>query len=388
MKPKLIRITTVPISLKVLLTDQLKFMNQYFEVVGVSSAGEELTEVEKREGIRTVSLEMSREITPMRDVISLVKMVFLLLKEKPDIVHTHTPKAGIVGMMAAWICRVPHRLHTVAGLPVMEATGKKKQLLLLVEKLTYFFATRVYPNSLGLQSYILEQRLAKKEKLKVIGHGSSNGIDTVYFDKTNEVVEQADKIKNKYNLHNTFVFCFVGRVVKDKGVNELLGAFQKLSEEYDHIRLLIVGSFEETLDPISTQAHSILKTNKQIFHVGFQNDIRPYLAASDCFVLPTYREGFPNVVLQACSMQLPCIVTNINGCDEIIEHNVNGLIVEPKNIEMLYNAMRKFLEDVTLSKVLSSNTRKSVIEKYDRKAFFQSLLKEYQEVLENDKKNI
>jgi len=125
-KIKILRITTVPISLKILLKDQLKYMNQYFDVVGISSQGKELSEVSQDEGIRTIKLGMSREITPFLDVVSLVKMIFLILKEKPSIVHTHTPKAGIVGMFASWICRIPNRLHTVAGLPVMVAVGKKK----------------------------------------------------------------------------------------------------------------------------------------------------------------------------------------------------------------------------------------------------------------------
>jgi len=384
MKPKLIRITTVPISLKILLKDQLRFMNQYFDVVGVSSKGKELYDVEKDEGIRTIELDMSREITPVKDFISLIKMIFLLLKEKPNIVHTHTPKAGIVGMIASWITRVPNRLHTVAGLPVMEATGNKKKILLMVEKLTYFCTTKVYPNSYGLQEYILDNNLTDKNKLNVIGHGSSNGIDTLYFDRTNEVLNQSKKIKVKYNLENKFVFCFVGRVVKDKGVNELLYSFNKLTLEFDDIRLLIVGKFEEELDPISEQSHKILEDNKSIINVGYQDDIRPFLASSDCFVLPTYREGFPNVVLQASSMGISSIVTNINGCNEIIQHNENGLIIEPKNKDELYNAMKIYLENEEVSIQLGSNSRKDILKKYDRKVFYQYLLEEYNEVFKND----
>ncbi len=384
MKLRLIRITTVPISLKILLKDQLKYMNQYFEVVGVSSKGKELSDVEKDEGIRTIELNMSREITPVKDFISLIKMIFLLLKEKPNIVHTHTPKAGIVGMMASWVTRVPHRLHTVAGLPVMEATGKKKTILLIVEKLTYFCATKVYPNSYGLQEYILENNLTDENKLKVIGYGSSNGIDTLYFDRTDHVFQQSIEIKEKYDLENQFVFCFVGRIVKDKGINELLYSFNKLTLEFENIRLLIVGKFEEELDPISEQSHKILDDNKNIINSGYQNDIRPYLASSNCFVLPTYREGFPNVVLQASSMGISSIVTNINGCNEIITHNENGLIVEPKDEEALYEAMKRYLEDKELSEKLSLNSRKGIIEKYDRKVFYQYLLEEYNEVLKND----
>lgn len=383
MKSKLIRITTVPISLKILLKGQLKFMNQYFEVIGVSSRGKELEDVQKNEDIRTIELNMSREITPLKDSISLIKMIFLLLKEKPEIVHTHTPKAGIVGMVAAWITRVPHRLHTVAGLPVMEAKGKKKKILLWVEKITYVCATKVYPNSLGLKTYILEHQLTTENKLKVIGYGSSNGIDTEYFDRTSEVLEKAKTIKKEYLLENKLVFCFVGRVVKDKGIDELIIAFDKLSHEFDDVRLFIVGKEEETLDPISAQSHTILNDNPNILHVGFQNDIRAYLASSNVFVLPTYREGFPNVVLQASSMSLPCIVTNINGCNEIITHKENGLIIEPKDGEELYVAMKTFLKDDTLAKTLSLNARNDILQKYDRKQFFQFLLEEYNKVLEN-----
>ena len=251
----------------------------------------------------------------------------------------------------------------------------------MVEKLTYACATKVYPNSYGLQKYILENNLTSKNKLKVIGYGSSNGIDTNHFKNTDEVLEQSKKIKNKYDLKNQFVFCFVGRVVKDKGIDELSFSFDKLTKEFKNIKLLIVGKFEEDLDPISEECYDIVESNNNIINVGFQNDIRPFLASSDCFVLPTYREGFPNVVLQACSMELPCIVSNINGCNEIIENNTNGLIVEPKNKDELYNAMKKFLVDKSLAGKLSSNTRDDIIKKHDRKQFFKCLLDEYNEIL-------
>jgi len=381
MKKKLIRITTVPISLKILLNDQLKFMSRHFKVVGISSDEKELLEVTRFEDIRTIPLNMSREITPIKDLISLIKMIIVLIKEKPEIVHTHTPKAGIVGMMAAFICRVPHRLHTVAGLPVMEAVGKKKKLLLFVEKLTYACSTKIYPNSKGLEKYILNNNLTKKEKLKVIGYGSSNGVDTDHFKKTNDVMMTSREILKKYSLENQFVFCFVGRIVKDKGVNELLSSFDKLSKIFSDVKLLLVGNQEEELDPISDTSKKILIENKNIINIGFQNDIRPFLSSSNCFVFPTYREGFPNVVLQACSMELPCIVTNINGCNEIIEHDKNGLIVEPKNKNELYNAMKIFLDDKKLSNKLSLNIREDIITKYDRKQFFEYLLNEYNEVL-------
>jgi len=383
LKLKLIRITTVAISLKILLKDQLAFMNKHFNILAVSSSGKELSEVHLDEGIRVADLEMSREITPLKDLLSLAKMVILFLKEKPEIVHTHTPKAGIIGMLAAFICRVPHRLHTVAGLPVMEAKGRKKSLLLFVEKLTYACATKVYPNSYGLQEYILDEKLCSPIKLKVIGYGSSNGIDTEHFSRVEEIVQVSKGLEDEYGLKEKFVFCFVGRVVKDKGINELMSAFEKLSSEFENISLFIVGKMESELDPISSKSEEILENNKSIIHVGFQSDIRPYLVASDCFVLPTYREGFPNVVLQAASMELPSIVTDINGCNEIIHDSVNGLVVEPKNSDVLYDAMKKFMVDENLKVLLSTNVRDEIVEKYDRKNFHQYLLDEYNEVIEN-----
>ena len=277
MKPKLIRITTVPISLKILLKGQLKYMSQYFDIIAVSSNGKELLDVTKEQGVRTKAINMSRQITPIKDLISLWKMIVFFKKEKPLIVHTHTPKAGLIGMLAAWIVRVPYRLHTVAGIPLMESKGVKRKILLLVEKLTYFCATQVYPNSYGLKEFIINNGITNKNKVKVIGNGSSNGIDTNYFRKTNEIIKQSKFLKEKYNIKNTdFVFIFVGRIVKDKGINELLSAFNKLSQKEKSAKLLLVGAYEENLNPISEEAKNILKNNKNIIEVGFQNDVKPF----------------------------------------------------------------------------------------------------------------
>src|SRR5690606_7989041 len=182
MKTKLIRITTVPQSLRGLLKGQLNYMSTNgFEVIGVSSPGEALHDVERNEGVKTVGIEMTRSITPIQDLKALVQLIKLFRKEKPQIVHTHTPKAGLLGMLAAKITGVPHRLHTVAGMPLTVATGAKRQLLNQVEKLTYACATKVYPNSYGLEKFILEENFTSPQKLKVIGKGSSNGIDTTHF---------------------------------------------------------------------------------------------------------------------------------------------------------------------------------------------------------------
>ena len=382
---KLIRITTVPISLKLLLKEQLKYMNQFLDVIAVSSAGKELQEVEKSQGVRVQAIEMSREITPLKDLVSLFKMIIFLSKEKTQIVHTHTPKAGLIGMLGAWITRVPHRLHTVAGLPVMESSGIKRKILMFVEWLTYRCATNVYPNSNGLKEFILANKLTESIKLKVLGNGSSNGIDTVYFDKTKEVLKNVDVLKEKYRLtQEDFIYIFIGRIVKDKGINELLSAFDKLCQSEKNVKLLLVGPYEDHLDPISEASRRILKRNKNIIETGYQEDVRSFLAVSDCLVFPSYREGFPNVVMQAGAMGLPSIVSDINGCNEIIQAGVNGLIIPVKDIEALYNSMYMIYQDKQLIARLAQNARKQIADRYDQ-GFVWNVIKDEYDMLLNGK---
>jgi len=364
-------------SLKWLLKGQLKFISQYYKVIAVSSSGYELNEIAK-EKINIYSVEMSRSITPIKDLIAIYKLNKIFKTEKPFIVHTHTPKAGFIGITAAWLARVPIKLHTVAGLPLMEVSCLKKKILLLVEKFTYLLADKIYPNSFGLESYIKEMKLCGEAKLKVIGNGSSNGIDTNYFSLSEEVKNSSKAIKEKYALgENDFVFIFIGRIVKDKGINELLTAFNNLTESNKDIKLFLVGPYEEELDPISDISKSIISKNKSIFHVGFKEDVRPFLAVSNVLVFPSYREGFPNVVMQAGAMGLPSIVTNINGCNEIINNGKNGIIIEPKDENELKDAMLKLINNAELTKTLAKNSRSMIVERYEQKYVWNEILKEY-----------
>ena len=253
MKPKLIRITTIPISLEKLLGGQLRFMNDYFSVIAISSDDEKLTAVGVQEQVATFHLEMTRKITPIKDCIAVLKLYFFLKKEKPSIVHTHTPKAGIIGMLAAKLAGVPIRLHTVAGLPLVEATGVKRKVLDFVERLTYACATKVYPNSFGLLSIIKENEYCDLSKLKVLANGSSNGIDTNYFNKKQFIESQNLQLRTELGIDQSdFVFIFVGRIVADKGINELVEAFLALKKDNENVKLLLVGPLEEDLNPLKS----------------------------------------------------------------------------------------------------------------------------------------
>ena len=386
---KLIRITTVPLSLKVLLKGQLRFMaSNGFDVKGVSSAGEELREVHENEGIAVEAITMSRKITPFQDLKSLWEMWNFLRKEKPQIVHTHTPKAGIIGMLAARLAGVPHRLHTVAGLPLMEATGTKRKILNFVEKLTYSSATRVYPNSKGLYDFILQNNFTQSNKLKIIANGSSNGIDTAFFSPDQVTEIERVTLREKLNIQpDDFVFVFVGRIVSDKGINELIKAFSELqaaeNNEPAGIKLLLVGGLENDLDPLNPETLAEINQNKDIISVGFQQDVRSFFAIADALVFPSYREGFPNVVMQAGAMGLPSIVSDINGCNEIIIEGENGLIIPSKNVEKLKEKMLTLAKDKNLYTKLKGNSRRMIENKYEQSVVWNALLEEYEGLLQS-----
>lgn len=383
MKPKLLRITTIPVSLETLLKGQHRFMSENeYEVVGVSSEGKPLQDVHENEGVRVVALEMTRTISIFKDIKALWNFYWLCKKEKPLIVHSHTPKAGIIGMLGAKLSSVPIRLHTVAGMPLMEIKGFKRKVLNLVEKLTYKCANMVYPNSYGLYEFIIEKGFTKKEKLKVIANGSSNGIDTGYFNTKQISIKLKEKLKADLNIsEKDFVFAFVGRLVKDKGINELVSAFSRLKDQ--NTKLILVGILEEELDPLLPETLKEINTNKNIISVGWQSDVRPYFAISDALVFPSYREGFPNVVMQAGAMGLPSIVTDINGCNEIIIDNENGIIIPPKDEKKLYEAMLSFLNNPQEVDRLANNSRKMIVDRYEQHVVWDALLKEYKR-LENE----
>lgn len=378
---KLIRITTVPISLQTLLKGQHRFMSENgFKVIGVSSKGKELEEVRNIENISVVELEMTRVISPIKDLRSLWNFYKLCKKEKPLIIHSHTPKAGIVGMLAAKLAGVPIRLHTVAGLPLMEATGTKRKILNFVEKQTYASATKVYPNSKGLYDFILENNYTSKEKLKVIANGSSNGIDTAFFNLNQIPEQQKIQLQQELNIEpNDFVFIFVGRLVGDKGINEIVQVFSKL--KIPNTKLLFVGSLETELDPLLQETLKEMNRNSNIISVGFQKDVRPYFAVANALVFPSYREGFPNVVMQAGAMELPSIVSNINGCNEIVIEGQNGAIVPVKNSDALLQAMQKMMNNKGYYAKLKENARPMIMERYEQQVVWDALLQEYNSLL-------
>lgn len=379
MKPKLIKITTVAGTMNHLFREQLKYMKDYYDIVVISSGGRLFDELCQDLDVKGYAVKMTRKITLYNDLKALLCIILILIKEKPFIVHSHTPKAGILGMMAAWITRVPNRLHTVGGLPLLVHRGRMRIILDFVERMTYYCATKVYPNSFVLKGIIEQNKYTSAEKLKVIANGSSNGVNLSYFDCKN-IHQTRKEIRSKLNIdEDDFVFCFAGRVVKDKGINELVAAFVRLYEECKgKIKLLILGDMEKELDPISSSTETNLLNHSGIIYLKFQEDIRPYYYISNVLTFPSYREGFPNVVMQAGAMNLPAIVTDINGCNEIIIQGENGIIIPVKNEFALLEAMRYLINNPQIVKDMSVKARELVASRYDQKMVWKSILNEYQ----------
>ena len=371
-KQKLLRITTVSLSLEALLKGQLSYLNNYFEIVGIASGEKKLREVEVREGIRTIEVKMHRDVNLWADLKSLFMMIKVIAKEKPYIVHANTPKGSLLAMVAAWFCRIPHRIYTVTGLRFETTTGRFRMILIAMEKITCWCATKVIPEGEGVKKTLLREKITKKPLQKIL-NGNINGIDLDYFQRTEAVTDEAATLQSEL-----FTFCFVGRMVKDKGTNELVRAFAKLYNEQPLVRLLLVGPLEQHLDPLEEEVLTLINTHPAITFTGFKKDIRPYLAASDALAFPSYREGFPNVVMQAGAMGLPSIVTDINGCNEIIIEGVNGIIIPPKDEEALYKAMKYFIENKDKVAEMAANARPLIASRYEQKMVWEAILKEYQ----------
>ena len=343
-----------------------------YEVVAVSSPDKDLEEIAEREGVRTVAVPMHREISLLNDLKSLWGLIKVFRKEKPTMVHSMTPKAGLLSMMAAWVCRVPVRLHTFTGLVFPTSTGLKQKILIFTDRVTCACATHIVPEGEGVKNDLINYGITKKP-LKVLGYGNVRGIDLKRFDpELPEVKAEAEKIRKE----GVFTFVFVGRLVGNKGVNELVEAFKRIHKKFQDTRLILIGPEEREFDPLERKTIAEIESNTAIYTIGEISDIRSWLLASDTLVHPSYREGFPNVVIEAGAMGLPSIVTDINGSREIIIEGENGTIVPSKNVEALERAMERFINSPESTKAMANKARKLIADRFEE-GFVRKCLKDY-----------
>ena len=360
---KIIRATTVPQSLNSFCRGMLYELSKKYEVVALSSPGETMQEIEEREGVRIIAVPMERRISPFKDLMSLIKIIKAIRREKPTMVHSMTPKAGLLCMIAARLNKVPIRIHTFTGLVFPTSTGMKRKMLMLTDKITCACATHIIPEGEGVKNDLLNFGITKKP-LKVLGYGNVKGVDMDFYSRRPEVMRISETIRD----NEKFTFLFVGRIVRDKGINELVAAFKTLNEKFPETRLLLVGPFEEKIDPISREIQDIIDNHSDIIAVGRKSgdELLAYYTSADCFVFPSYREGFPNTVLEAGALGLPSIVTDINGSREIIIEGENGTIIPSKDKLALYTAMEIMMKDKEGLLRMSSKARKLIGDRFEQ----------------------
>ena len=375
MNKKIIRAVTVSMSVGFFEPMVKDLQQKGYEVVSMSSPGPELEHLREL-GVKAIEVPMERRMSPTKDLKSLWGLIKVFRQERPYMVHSMTPKAGLLCMMAAWLTRVPRRIHTFTGLVWPTATGLSRKVLMLTDWLTCAFATHIIPEGEGVKND-LQQHITRKP-MKVLGYGNVRGVDMQRFSRRPEVMAMADEIRKE----DVFTFLFVGRIVGDKGMNELMQAFKQLQTECSNVRLLLVGRFEENLDPLKPETMEEIKDNPSIEHVGakYGDELLAYYAASDCFVFPSYREGFPNTVMEAGAMELPCIGTDINGSLEIIVDGKNGVIIPSKDVDALYRAMKAMATNKTQTAHYASQARQMIADRFEQSFVRQCLYEFYEEV--------
>ena len=387
MSLKIIRAATLGTSLYTFCEGILSDLRKKgYEVVAVSSPDADFEALREREGVRTIALPMERRMAPLKDLIALFRLFRIFIKEKPQMVHSMTPKAGLLCMLASWLARVPVRVHTFTGLVFPTAKGLTRRLLMTTDWLTCACATHVIPEGQGVLNDLKNNGITSKP-MKVLGYGNVMGVNMKRFSRRPEVMEKAALLQQK----SVFTFVFVGRIVGDKGINELVQAFTALLAQdcATKLRLVLVGRFEDKLDPISSETKQMIDSTPEIEAVGqqFDDDLLAWYAAADCFVFPSYREGFPNTVLEAGAFGLPSIVTDINGSREIIipyekdPQGATGLIVPSHDAEALQKAMAWMITHDAERNRMAANARPSIESRFEQHFVRQCLYDFYDEIL-------
>ena len=377
----LVHVINAPFSLH-FVAGQVGFMAQRrFDISVITAPGEHLQDFAEREGVAAYALEMPRRITPFRDLVTVAQMYRRFRRIRPAIVHAHTPKGGLLGMIAAWLARVPVRIYHIRGLPFVTASGRQRMLLRATERIACALANHVLCVSHSVRRVAISERVCNAEKVHVLLGGSGNGVDAAGRFHPERWTPSRDDVRQRYCIPNdAVVIGFVGRLVKDKGLAELVEAWRVLRDENPRLHMLIIGDFEPR-DPVPLSAADVLRTDRRIHMVGWERNTPPFYAAMDLFVLPSHREGFSNVLLEASSMGLPVATTNIPGCIDAVDDGVTGTIVPPRDGRALISAIRAYAGDAELRRRHGRAGREKVLRDFRREAIWAALYDEYRGLL-------
>lgn len=362
------------------LTGRLKALRLAgFDVTLVASPGELLERTALVEGVNAFPLPMQREISPFADIVSLIALWRLLRRVRPAITDFSTPKAGLLGNLAAWSLGVPCRVYTLRGLKLASSTGWKRRLLVAAERVSALCAHSVLYNSPSLGEEARELRITREAKLRMIGDGSSNGVDTEHYcpgpsDVRAQLGVRSDEI----------VLGFVGRLTRDKGVPELMQAFDAVLEQAPQTWLLLVGWFDAAEDALEGLWRDRIANHPRVKHIGYVPDPVEYYRAMDVLILPTHREGFPNVALEAAACGLPVIATESTGARDAVISEVTGLLVQPRAPEAIAEAALSMMDDRERRTSMGNAGRRWVAETFPRERVLGLAVEFYRELIQQN----
>ena len=383
MKPTVLHVTTVPMTLRFLAGHVAHAKSRGFEVHALSSPGEALDAFGRDMGIEVHAARMPRRITPLVDLAALWRIVRVMRRVRPTIVDAHTPKGSLLAMMAATLCRVPVRVYHQHGLPLVTATGPRRRILRWAERTTCRLAHRVVCISTALREVLIAEGLCPAEKITVLEHGSIDGVEAGgKFDPSRVSTESAEGARARYGVPpGALVLGFVGRIVRDKGLVELVQAWRVLREEWPSLHLLVAGPFESR-DPVPADVESTLRRDPRIHLAGMVHDMPGVYRILDLLVLPTYREGFNTAVLEAAAMERPVVATRVPGCVDAVRDGESGLLVPVRDVVALTAAIRTYVGDPALRRRHGANGRARVLRDFDPGVLREALFREYLRLLD------
>lgn len=379
---RLLHLTTVPMSFTFLRGQPGFLARRGIDVQAVSSPDPELRAFGEAEGIPVHAARMLRRISPLRDLGALARVVGVMRRVRPHVVHAHTPKGGLLGMMGAWLARVPVRIYHMRGLPMATATGPRRLLLRTTERVSCALAHRVFCVSGSLREVAVAEGLCPPDKIVVPGGGSGQGVDAAgRFDPARLPAGTRAAVRAGFGIpDDAVVVGFVGRIVRDKGVGELAEAWARVRDEFPRARLLLVGPFEPQ-DPLAPETEAALRNDPTVVLAGEDWDTPRLYAVMDLVVLPSYREGFPNVPLEAASMELPVVSTRVPGCVDAVAHSETGTLVPVRDAAALGDALRAYLADPVLRAAHGRAGRARVMREFRRERVWEALYAQYLELL-------
>ena len=379
---RVIHVTTVPQTATSFLVGQLSYLEQHgYRVSLVTSPGDGIDQFAEQEGIYYDIVPMRRSIAPMHDLLSLRRLVRLFRRLRPQIVHGHTPKAGLLSMLAAKACRVPVRIYQLHGLRYETACGWQRSLLKGTELTACRAATGRLCVSPSLKAAAVRGNLFREAEASVLQQGSANGVDAAKFapDRTGVLRRQ---VRRRFGIpEDAILLGFIGRLVKDKGIIELHEAWQQLRREFPQLHLMLVGPFESG-DAVPSEQRAALEADPRVHLAGVDWCARPYYAAMDVFVLPSHREGLGVVLLEAAAMELPTIATRVTGCLDAVADGKTGTLVPLGSIAQLVSAVRRYVNEPALRCQHGEAGRQRVIQEFRSTAIWSSLADYYAQSLQ------